>query len=76
MAVLNPRALCHRMRKAMANDCELEGKKAIQEGTTQEQQKIEWSGGYRRVEELRIHWITVLQGLKCKNAAPGCREGK
>lgn len=50
-------------------------KKAIQEGTTQEQQKIEWSGGYRRVEELRIHWITVLQGLKRKNASSGCREG-
>ena len=28
MAVLNPRALGHRMRGAMANDCELEGKKS------------------------------------------------
>ena len=51
-------------------------KKAIQEGTTQEQQKIEWVRGYRPVEELRIHWITVLQGMKHKNATPGCRERK
>ena len=51
-------------------------KKVIQEGTTQEQLKIKLIGGYRRLEELIIHWITVLQGLKRKNANPGYREGK
>ena len=53
MAALNPRALGHRMRGAMANDCELEGKKSD-------------TGGYhsRTVEDRMERRVQACRGAQ------------